>query len=70
MNEENKTNLENTSNNNEVLSNGGVSEVDHNQNDDNINNIKKSLINEIKYNWNNKLDDLYETVKIFKKIKN
>ena len=39
MNEENKTNLENTSNNNEVLSNGGVSEVDHNQNDDNINNI-------------------------------
>ena len=35
-----------------------------------INNIKKSLINEIKYNWNNKLDDLYETVKIFKKIKN
>ena len=38
--------------------------------DDNINNIKKSLINEIKYNWNNKLDDLYETVKIFKKIKN
>ena len=38
--------------------------------DDNINNIKKSLINEIKYNWNNKLDNLYETVKIFKKIKN
>ena len=38
--------------------------------DDNINNIKKSLINEIKYYWNNKLDNLYETVKIFKKIKN
>lgn len=38
--------------------------------DNNINNIKNSLINEVKYNWNNKLNNLYETVKLFKKIKN
>lgn len=40
------------------------------QEDDNFINIKKSLIKEIKDNWNSKLDNLYETVKIFKKIKN
>lgn len=35
-----------------------------------IGNIKSSLIEEIKHNWNSKLDKFYETVKIFKKIKN
>ena len=35
-----------------------------------ISNIKSSLIKEIKHNWNSKLDKFYETVKIFKKIKN
>lgn len=37
---------------------------------DDINCIKKSLIKEIKCNWNNRLDNFYETVRIFKKIKN
>lgn len=32
--------------------------------------IKDSLIQEIKYNWNKKFDNFYETVKIFSKIKN
>lgn len=32
--------------------------------------IKSSLIQEIKNNWNKKFDSLYETVKIFNKIKN
>lgn len=40
------------------------------QEDDNFINIKKSLIKEIKDNWNSKLDKFYETVKMFKKIKN
>jgi len=32
--------------------------------------IKNCLVNEIKNNWNKRLDNLYETVKIFNKIKN
>lgn len=32
--------------------------------------IREGLINEIKNNWNKKLDTFYETVKIFNKIKN
>lgn len=32
--------------------------------------IKKTLIEEIKNNWNKKFDSFYETVKIFTKIKN
>lgn len=32
--------------------------------------IREGLINEIKNNWNKKIDNFYETVKIFNKIKN
>lgn len=38
--------------------------------EDDINKIKSTLIKEVKYNWNNKLDTLFETVRLFKKIKN
>lgn len=37
---------------------------------DDMDSIKKSLLKEIKCNWNNRLDSFYETVRIFKKIKN
>ena len=44
---------------------------DYFENDeDDIDCIKKSLIYEIKNNWNNKFNDFYETVKMFSKIKN
>lgn len=39
------------------------------ENDD-ITSIKDLLIKEIRGNWNKKLDNFYETVKIFNKIKN
>ena len=32
--------------------------------------IKKELINEIKHNWNKKLNSFYETAKIINRIKN
>ena len=32
--------------------------------------IKKSLLNEINGNWNDRLNSFYETVKIFNKINN
>lgn len=32
--------------------------------------IKKELINEIRYNWNKRLNDFYETAKIINRIKN
>lgn len=38
--------------------------------EDDINKIKSTLIKEVKCNWNNKLDTLFETVRLFKKIKN
>lgn len=38
--------------------------------EENSNIIRKSLINEIKYNWNKKFDNFYETVKLLNKIKN
>lgn len=38
--------------------------------EDNIKDIKDKLIKEIKNNWNKKFNNLYETVKIFSKIKN
>lgn len=37
---------------------------------DDIDCIKKALLKEIKCNWNSRLDNFYETVRIFKKIKN
>lgn len=37
---------------------------------DDMNSIKKALLKEIKCNWNSRLDSFYETVRIFKKIKN
>lgn len=37
---------------------------------DDITSIKNLLIKEIRGNWNKKLDNFYETVKIFNKIKN
>lgn len=38
--------------------------------ENNIKTIKNDLIKEIKNNWNKKLNNFYDTVKIFKKIKN
>ena len=38
--------------------------------EDDIKYIKDKLIKEIKNNWNKKFNNLYETVKIFSKIKN
>lgn len=38
--------------------------------ENNIKIIKNDLIKEIKNNWNKKLNNFYDTVKIFKKIKN
>ena len=38
--------------------------------ENNIKIIKNELIKEIKNNWNKKLNNFYDTVKIFKKIKN
>lgn len=38
--------------------------------ENNIKIIKNGLIKEIKNNWNKKLNNFYDTVKIFKKIKN
>ncbi len=38
--------------------------------ENNIKTIKNDLIKEIKNNWNKKFNNFYDTVKIFKKIKN
>lgn len=38
--------------------------------EEDINIIKEVLINEIKTNWNKKFNSFYETVKMFRKIKN
>lgn len=44
---------------------------DYFENDENnINNIKNKLVNEITNNWNEKFNSLFETVKLFNKIKN
>lgn len=40
------------------------------EDEDNITNIKASLINEIKNNWNKRFNNFYDTVKIFSKINN
>ena len=38
--------------------------------EDNVYNIKKNLLYEINNNWNNKLDNLFTTAKMFNKINN